>query len=140
MSGYWPNPPVTRWPLPLPPHDGVQAVPNQRIRTPETPWTDANVTRGMRTRARLVGARVEPSKRKGAKLDVFDLRTGDKLGSIGELGYGDYDYWQALERAGDVPLGFADVKRELFRKRHYANALAGSVDRTPGYLAYMILW
>lgn len=110
---------------------------NRRIRPPASEW---EITEDMEKAAEKVGVRIERSTRKGKKLDAFDPSTGKKIASFGALGYGDYHVWQQMERDGEVPPGFAEMKRRLYRIRHYKHAALGWEDLTPGYLSYEILW
>lgn len=84
----------------------------------------------MRQAAKL-GVTIKPSKVKGKKIDVFDKK-GNKLASIGALGYGDYPtFWEQKGKA------FADEKRRLYKMRHEKDR---KVRGTPGYYADQILW
>ena len=94
----------------------------------------------MRKKADKLGLVLKRSTRKGKKLDAYDRLTGEKVGSFGALGFGDYPTFMAMESRGELPQGFAKKKRYLYRNRHFNYAALGRQDATPGYLAYMILW
>lgn len=68
--------------------------------------------------------RLVPSKKAGKKWDA--LFADGKVVSFGAAGYEDYTIHHDEER------------RERYRKRHLKD-LKGDV-RTPGYLAYYVLW
>jgi hypothetical protein len=81
--------------------------------------------------ATKLGVTIKPSRVKGKKIDVFDKK-GNKLASIGALGYGDYPtFWEQKGKA------FADEKRRLYKMRHEKDR---KVRGTPGYYADQILW
>jgi len=82
-------------------------------------------------RAKTLGVTIKPSKVKGKKIDVFNKK-GEKLASIGALGYGDYPTFTATK--GKT---FADEKRRLYKIRH---AKDKDVRGTAGYYADKILW
>lgn len=81
--------------------------------------------------AAKLGVVIKPSKVKGKKIDVFDKK-GNKLASIGAIGYGDYPtFWEQKGKA------FADEKRRLYKMRHEKDR---KVRGTPGFYADQILW
>jgi len=82
-------------------------------------------------RARSLGVTIKPSTVKGKKIDVFNKK-GDKLASIGAIGYADYPTF--IARKGKT---FADEKRRLYKLRH---AKDRNVRGTAGYYADKILW
>lgn len=81
--------------------------------------------------ARKLGVTIKPSSVEGKKIDVFNKK-GEKLASIGALGYGDYPTFK--EQKGKE---FADEKRRLYKMRHAKDRV---VRGTPGYYADKILW
>jgi hypothetical protein len=82
-------------------------------------------------RAKALGVIIKPSMVKGKKLDVFNKR-GDKLVSIGALGYDDYPTFK--RKYGKE---FADKKRKAYKSRHEYNRHKRG---TPGFYADQILW
>lgn len=82
-------------------------------------------------RARVLGVTIKPSTVQGKKIDVFNKK-GEKLASIGAIGYGDYPTFWA--RKGKE---FADEKRRLYKMRHEKDR---KVRGTAGYYADKILW
>lgn len=75
---------------------------------------------------------VKPSKLKGKKIDVFN-KQGDKLASVGAIGYGDYGTF--IRTKG---LEFAKKRRKAYRDRH---AKENNKEKFPrGYYAYQLLW
>jgi hypothetical protein len=92
------------------------------------PYTIKNYTK---QRAKELGVFVKPSTRKGKKIDVFD-KEGNKLASVGALGYGDYPTFMQSEGKQ-----FAEQKRKNYKARHQK-------DRTKkysnGWFADNLLW
>lgn len=82
-------------------------------------------------RARALGVVIKPSTVKGKKIDVFN-RKGEKLASIGALGYGDYPTFKRKYGAE-----YANMKRRAYKSRHAYNRFKRG---TPGYYADQILW
>jgi hypothetical protein len=82
-----------------------------------------------KTAARKLGVTIKPSTVKGKKIDVF--KNGDKVASIGAIGYGDYWTYYQSDRY------LARSKRESYQARH-----AGEQNKigSPGYYAWYILW
>lgn len=81
--------------------------------------------------ARKLGVTIKPSTVDGKKIDVFNKK-GDKLASIGAIGYGDYPTFKAQKGKE-----FADEKRRLYKIRHAKDRV---VRGTAGYYADKILW
>lgn len=82
--------------------------------------------------ARKLGVIIKPSKLKGKKIDVISRTTGNKIASIGAVGYLDYPYFK--KKYGKK---YADAKRNNYWRRHRKNAYRyGSA----GYYAARILW
>lgn len=81
--------------------------------------------------ARKLGVTIKPSKKLGKKIDVFNKK-GEKIASIGALGYGDYPTFMAK-----MGKEYADKKRKAYKTRHEKDR---HVRGTPGYYADKILW
>jgi hypothetical protein len=81
--------------------------------------------------AEKLGVVVKPSATKGKKIDVFD-KEGNKLASIGAIGYGDYPTFIATKGQD-----YADVRRKMYKIRHSGNRKKAG---TPGYYADKLLW
>lgn len=84
------------------------------------------ITPYTKEKAKQAGLTVQPSTRKGKKLDVF--KDGKYLDSIGALGYSDYSSY--LEKEGKA---YADERRRLYHLRHTKNTLGEQ-------LAKWLLW
>lgn len=82
-------------------------------------------------KAESLGVEIKPSKVDGKKIDVFNKK-GEKLASIGAIGYGDYPTF--MTQKGKE---FADEKRRLYKLRHAKDRV---VRGTAGYYADRILW
>ena len=82
-------------------------------------------------KAESLGVQIKPSKVDGKKIDVFNKK-GEKLASIGAIGYGDYPTFMAQKGKE-----FADEKRRLYKLRHAKDRV---VRGTAGYYADKILW
>ena len=80
--------------------------------------------------AEKLNVQVRPSKLKGKKLDVYDLR-GNKLASIGAAGLGDYPTYLLTDKA------LAEKKRTAYIARHAKDL---SVVGSPGFFAFRLLW
>ena len=83
------------------------------------------------SRARTLGVIIKPSKVQGKKIDVFNKK-GEKLASIGALGYKDYPTFLA-----DEGKKVADEKRRLYKIRHEKDR---KVKGSAGFYADNILW
>lgn len=83
------------------------------------------------TQAKKLGVTIKPSTVQGKKIDVFNSK-GQKLASIGAIGYGDYPTF-ILEKGK----AYADEKRRLYKMRHAKDRV---VRGTAGYYADKILW
>lgn len=82
-------------------------------------------------RAKELGVTIKPSTVAGKKIDVFN-RKGEKIASIGAIGYGDYPTFK--QEKGNA---FADEKRRLYKLRHAKDRV---VRGTAGWYADKILW
>lgn len=83
------------------------------------------------SQAKKLGVEIKPSKVDGKKIDVFNKK-GDKLASIGAIGYGDYPTF--IEQKGKA---YADEKRRLYKIRHAKDRI---VRGSAGFYADKILW
>jgi hypothetical protein len=60
---------------------------------------------------------------------------------FGKAGYGDYIIWSYLERNNEVPKGYADMKRNVFRKSHGAMSKKYDLGKySPNELAIKVIW
>lgn len=80
--------------------------------------------------AKRLGVSIKPSSNKKKKIDVF--KDGNKIASIGAMGYGDYPTFMKTQGKE-----FADKKRQAYKKRHEKDRHAKG---TNGYYADQILW
>lgn len=85
--------------------------------------------------AKKHGLTVKPSKLSGKKIDVF--KNGNKVASVGAIGYGDYPTFLELERKGKKPKGFANQRRKLYKLRHEKNR---NKKGTNSWYADKLLW
>jgi hypothetical protein len=89
------------------------------------------ITSYTKEQARKHNVVVKPSSVKGKKIDVFNKK-GEKLASVGALGYSDYPTF--IKEKG---LTYANERRRLYKERH-------DKDRhekgTAGYWADKLLW
>ncbi len=84
-----------------------------------------------KSQAKKYGVSVKPSSVEGKKIDVFNSK-GEKLASVGAIGYGDYPtFWEQKGKE------FADEKRRLYKMRHAKDRV---VRGTPGWYADKLLW
>ena len=85
--------------------------------------------------AKKIAVEVKSSSVKGKKIDVF--KNGEKLASVGALGYKDYPTYMQLEKLKKVKTGTANLRRKLYKIRH-------KKDRTKkgsnGWYADKLLW
>ena len=88
-----------------------------------------------KNQAKKIGVTVKPSKTKGKKIDVF--KKGQKVASVGAIGYNDYPTYMELERKGKVPKGTANKRRRLYKIRHKADR---NIINSNGYYADRLLW
>jgi hypothetical protein len=89
------------------------------------------ITSYTKEQARKHNVVVKPISVKGKKIDVFNKK-GEKLASVGALGYSDYPTF--IKEKG---LTYANERRRLYKERH-------DKDRhekgTAGYWADKLLW
>ena len=89
------------------------------------------ITSYTKNQAKKLGVTVKPSTVKGKKIDVFNKK-GEKLASVGAIGYGDYPTF--MREKGKE---YADSRRELYKMRHQKDRHKSG---TPGYYADKLLW
>jgi hypothetical protein len=88
------------------------------------------ITDYTKLRAKEYGVQVRPSTNSKKKIDVF--RNGEKIASIGAMGYKDYPTY--IQEKGKA---YADERRRLYNIRHRRNMeQVGS----PGFWAGVLLW
>ena len=89
------------------------------------------ITKYTYDQAKKLGVTVKPSTVKGKKLDVFNKK-GEKLASVGALGYADYPTFMAT-------LGneYAEKRRKAYKMRHEKDR---HVRGSAGYFADKLLW
>jgi len=75
---------------------------------------------------------VFPSHRGNYKIDVYDIKTGEYLCSVGDRRYQDYPTY--IETEG---LDYAEKRRKLYHIRHYKE---GENYGSKGYFALHLLW
>jgi len=85
-------------------------------------------------KAKVLNLTIKPSSNKKKKLDVFNSK-GEKVGSIGAIGY--MDYASYIERDGKKK---ADERRKLYLKRHAKEPKMKDGKRTNSYYSDKILW
>lgn len=88
-----------------------------------------------KNQAKKLNVTVKPSKNKGKKIDVF--KNGEKVASVGAIGYKDYPTYMELERKGKVPKGTAKNRRKNYKSRHQSNRTKKGSN---GYYADKLLW
>jgi hypothetical protein len=93
------------------------------------------ITRYTYDQAKKLGVEVKPSKIRGKKIDVF--KKGEKVASVGAIGYNDYPTFMRLEREGKVPKGTAVARRKAYKQRHEKDR---HVRGSAGYYADKLLW
>jgi hypothetical protein len=84
-----------------------------------------------KSKAEKLGVIVKPSTVQGKKIDVFNKK-GEKLASIGALGYGDYPTFMAEEGKE-----YADKRRKAYKSRHESDR---HVRGSAGFYADQLLW
>ena len=92
------------------------------------------ITDYTKRQARKEGVIVRPSTNKNKKIDVFD-KSGNKLASIGGIGYLDYPNYK--KRDG---LKIANERRRLYLLRHAKEPKEKNGVKTPSYWADVLLW
>jgi hypothetical protein len=77
---------------------------------------------------------VKPSKDKIHKIDVYD-KNKKFISSIGAINYKDYPTYLQLEQKGDLKKGYANTRKELYKKRHKKD-----LNTLRGGLSDLLLW
>ena len=85
--------------------------------------------------AKKIGVEVKSSSVKGKKIDVF--KNGEKLASVGALGYKDYPTYMQLEKLKKVKTGTANLRRKLYKIRHKKDRIKKGSN---GWYADKLLW
>jgi len=88
------------------------------------------ITAYTRAQAKKYGVTIKASKVKGKKIDVF--KKGDKVASVGALGYGDYPTF--IRTKGKE---YANKRRKAYKKRHQSNRTKKGSN---GWYADKLLW
>lgn len=89
------------------------------------------ITAYTKKKAKELGVIVKPSKVKGKKIDVFNIK-GEKIADIGALGMGDYPTY--IKEKGKE---YADTRRKLYKQRHEKDR---HVKYSDGWFADKLLW
>ena len=89
-----------------------------------------HITDYSKSQAKKLGVTIKPSANPLKKIDVF--KRGEKVASIGAVGYNDYPTW--INKEG---LRHANKRRALYKARHEKDR---QVKNSPGYYADKILW
>ncbi len=92
------------------------------------------ITKYSYDRAKQLGVMIKRSTNPKKKIDVFSM-DGDKLASIGAVGYNDFPTF--IKKIGRAE---ALKKRRLYRGRHAHEPKWKDGKRTPSYYADEILW
>ena len=92
-----------------------------------------HITNYTKVKAKEYGVQVKPSTNPKKKIDVF--RNGEKIASVGAYGMNDYPTYMLMERKGEVPKGYANERRRLYRIRHKNDRKSGA-----GKWADVLLW
>jgi hypothetical protein len=89
------------------------------------------ITAYTKTQAKKLNVIVKPSTVQGKKIDVFNKK-GEKLASVGALGYGDYPTFKR-----EKGLEYANERRRLYKERHEKDRHERG---TAGFYADKLLW
>jgi len=84
-----------------------------------------------KSKAEKLGVIVKPSTVQGKKIDVFNKK-GEKLASIGAIGYGDNPTFLAEEGKE-----YAEKRRKAYKMRHESDR---HVRGSAGFYADQLLW
>jgi hypothetical protein len=90
-----------------------------------------HITKYTYDQAKKLGVTVKPSTVKGKKIDVFNKK-GEKLASVGALGYADYPTFMAT-----LGKEYADRRRKAYKMRHEKDR---HVRGSAGFFADKLLW
>ena len=88
------------------------------------------ITSYSQEQAKRLGVTIKPSTNKKKKIDVF--KNGEKIASIGAVGYGDYPTFMKTQGKE-----YADKRRKAYKSRHEKNR---HIKGTAGFYADQILW
>ena len=88
------------------------------------------ITAHTKRQAKKHGLTVKHSKVKGKKIDVF--KNGEKVASVGALGYGDYPTFLC-----SIGKEYANKRRKAYKNRHQSNRTKRG---TNGWYADKLLW
>lgn len=88
------------------------------------------ITSYSQEQAKRLGVTIKPSTNKKKKIDVF--KNGEKIASIGAVGYGDYPTF--MKTKGKE---YADKRRKAYKSRHEKDR---HIKGTAGFFADQILW
>ena len=88
-----------------------------------------DITKYSYDKAKQLGVEIKPSTNAKKKIDVF--KEGEKIASIGALGYLDYPSYLKKDKK------LAEQKRIAYKARHQKDRL---VKGTNGFYADQILW
>ena len=80
--------------------------------------------------AQKLNVKIKPSTNPSKKLDVF--KNGEKVASIGAIGYNDYPTW--IKKEG---VEYAKKRRSLYKARHESDR---HVKNSAGFYSDKILW
>ncbi len=94
------------------------------------PYTNKKLLNKVQAKAKKIGVKVEPSKSKNKKLDVF--KDGKKIASIGDSRYKDFLLYAQTEGKEK-----ANKRRKLYKIRHNKHR---NKKGTKSYYADKILW
>lgn len=86
-------------------------------------------------KAKKLGLQIKNSTNKSKKIDIF--KNGEKIASVGAMGYMDYPSYLEAEKLGKVEKGTADKRRKLYKIRHNKDR---NKKNTNSYFADQILW
>lgn len=87
-----------------------------------------NISDYSQKQADKLGVTIKPSTKKGKKIDVM---SGNKIISIGALGYKDYPAYLKIDKR------LATERRRLYKLRHEKDR---NVPGSAGYFADKLLW
>jgi len=90
-----------------------------------------HITNYTKEQARKHNVIVKPSTNKTKKIDVFNKK-GEKIASVGALGYGDYPTF--IQKYG---LEYAEKRRKAYKFRHESDR---HVRGSNGWYADKLLW
>ena len=93
------------------------------------------ITQYTKLQAKRLGVDVKVSKVKNKKIDIF--KDGNKIASVGALGYMDFPTFLEQEKKGKYPKGYAEQRRKLYQIRHKKDI---SVIGSNGFWANELLW